>query len=148
MNGRWEWIILSVTSLNVFEENIVVTVFAKLVPLFSNVLALLFLARSLIDRCQIAVKIMFQSLFGSLLDHLYPYANENVSVRHLSLSCITSNFSVLCLPTCPSSPTPSPMPSPTPAGIKHLFYHSISLYRWRSVLSDVGINSMVLLLIV
>ena len=34
MNGRWEWIILSVTSLNVFEENIVVAVFAKLVPLF------------------------------------------------------------------------------------------------------------------
>ena len=33
---------------------------------------------------------MFQSLSGSLLDHLYPYANENVSVRHLSLSCITS----------------------------------------------------------
>ena len=33
---------------------------------------------------------MFQSLFGSLLNHLYPYANENVSVRHLSLICITS----------------------------------------------------------
>ena len=33
---------------------------------------------------------MFHSLFGSLLNHLYPYANENVSVRHLSLSCITS----------------------------------------------------------
>ena len=33
---------------------------------------------------------MFQSLFGSLLNHLYHYANENVSVKHLSLICITS----------------------------------------------------------
>ena len=39
---------------------------------------------------QILVKIMFQSLFGSLLNHLYHYANENVSVKHLSLICITS----------------------------------------------------------
>ena len=31
MNGRWEWIILSVRSLTDFEENIVVTVLAKLV---------------------------------------------------------------------------------------------------------------------
>ena len=36
------------------------------------------------------MKIMFQSLFGSLLNHLYHYANENVSVKHLSLICITS----------------------------------------------------------
>ena len=28
---------------------------------------------------------MFQSLFGSLLNNLYHYANENVSVKHLSL---------------------------------------------------------------
>ena len=33
---------------------------------------------------------MFLSLFGSLLNHLYRYGNENVSVRHLSLICITS----------------------------------------------------------
>ena len=33
---------------------------------------------------------MLKSLFGSLLNHLYHYANENVSVRHLSLICITS----------------------------------------------------------
>ena len=33
---------------------------------------------------------MFQSLFGSLLNHLYHYANENVSVKRLSLICITS----------------------------------------------------------
>ena len=33
---------------------------------------------------------MFQSLFGSLLNHLYHYANENVSAKHLSLICITS----------------------------------------------------------
>ena len=52
-----------------------------------------FLARSLIDRCQIVTdtcKIMFQSLFGSLLNHFYSHANENVSVRYLSLICITS----------------------------------------------------------
>ena len=33
---------------------------------------------------------MFQSLFGSLLNHFYHYANENVSVKHLSFICITS----------------------------------------------------------
>ena len=33
---------------------------------------------------------MFQSLFGGLLNHLYRYANENVSVKYLSLICITS----------------------------------------------------------
>ena len=34
-------------------------------------------------------KIMFQSLFGSLLNHLYRYGNENVSVKPPSLICIT-----------------------------------------------------------
>ena len=55
MNRRWEWIILSVRSLTVFEENIVVTVLAKLVSLFfKSVHALFFsLTHSLIDRCQI-----------------------------------------------------------------------------------------------
>ena len=54
MNHRWEWIILSIRSLNVFEENIVVTVFAELVPLiFKCSYALFFLTCSLIDRCQI-----------------------------------------------------------------------------------------------
>ena len=33
---------------------------------------------------------MFQSFFGSLLNHLYNYSNENVLVKHLSLICITS----------------------------------------------------------
>ena len=33
---------------------------------------------------------MFQSLLGSLLNHLYHYANENVSKMHLSLICGTS----------------------------------------------------------
>ena len=33
---------------------------------------------------------MFQSLFGSLLNHLYHYANENLSMEYLSLICITS----------------------------------------------------------
>ena len=40
-----------------------------------------FLACSLIDRWQIIVKIMFQSLFGSLLNHLYQYANIYVIYR-------------------------------------------------------------------
>ena len=54
MNRRWEWIILSVRSLTVFEENIVVTVLAKLVPLFFKCsYAFFLLTRSLIDRCQI-----------------------------------------------------------------------------------------------
>ena len=54
MNGRWEWIILSVRSLTGFEENIVVTVLAKLVLLvFKCSYAFFFLAHSLIDRCQI-----------------------------------------------------------------------------------------------
>ena len=33
---------------------------------------------------------MFESLFGSLLNHLYHYANENGSVKYLSLIWITS----------------------------------------------------------
>ena len=33
---------------------------------------------------------MFHSLFGNLVNHLYHYANENVSIKHLSLICITS----------------------------------------------------------
>ena len=33
---------------------------------------------------------MFQSLLRSFLNHLYRCGNENVSVRHLSLICITS----------------------------------------------------------
>ena len=43
-----------VRSLTLFEENIVVTVLAKLVPLFffKSVLAFFFLMRSLIDWCQ------------------------------------------------------------------------------------------------
>ena len=40
---------------------------------------------------------MFQSLFGSLLNHLYPNTNENVSVRHLSLICITSIITTIYL---------------------------------------------------
>ena len=45
---------LSIRSLTVFEENIVVKVLAKLVPLFFKCsYAFFFLTRSLIDRCQI-----------------------------------------------------------------------------------------------
>ena len=54
MNRRWEWIILSVRSLTVFEEKNVVTVLAKLVPLFfKSSCFFFFFTRSLIDRCQI-----------------------------------------------------------------------------------------------
>ena len=58
-------------------------VLAKLVSLFfKNLHALFsFLTRSLIDNCQIVTDtciITFQSLFGSLLNHFYHYANENV----------------------------------------------------------------------
>ena len=67
-----------------------VIVLAKLVSLFfKNLHALFsFLTRSLIDRCQIVRNsciITFQSLFGSLLNHFYHYANENVLLilRHL-----------------------------------------------------------------
>ena len=83
MNRQWEWIILSVRSLAVFEENIVETVLAKLFSLFSNVLTHFFVTRSLIDRCQIVTD-------RSLLNHLYRDGNENVSLRHLSWICITS----------------------------------------------------------
>ena len=67
-----------------------VIVLAKLVSLFfTNLHALFsFLTRSLIERCQIVTDtciITFQSLFGSLLNHFYHYANENVlfNLRHL-----------------------------------------------------------------
>ena len=76
--------------IDYFEEKIVVIVLANLVSLFfKNLHALFsFLTRSLIDRCQIVTDtciITFQSLFGSLLNHFYHYANENVlfNLRHL-----------------------------------------------------------------
>ena len=57
INRRWEWIILNVRSLTVFEENIVVTALAKLIPLlFKSVYVLFNLTCSLIDRCQIVTK--------------------------------------------------------------------------------------------
>ena len=43
-----------------------------------------FLARFLIDRCQIVTDIckkMFETLFGSLLNHLFHYTNKNISVK-------------------------------------------------------------------
>ena len=40
---------------------------------------------------------MFRSLFGSLLSHLYQYANENISVKYLSLICITSILTTIYL---------------------------------------------------
>ena len=80
INRRWEWIILSVRSLTVVEKNTVVTVLAKLVPLFFQKCTCVFFflrAPLLTDvrLLQILVKIMFQSLFRSLLSHLYHYAS-------------------------------------------------------------------------
>ena len=61
---------------------------------FSKVqLRFFFLSTLLLTRVrllQILVKVMFQSLFGSLLSHLYHYANENLSVKLLSLILLTS----------------------------------------------------------
>ena len=48
-----------------------------------------------VSDCNRLEKIMFQSLFGSLLNHLYHYVNENVSVKHLSLIYITSILTTL-----------------------------------------------------
>ena len=76
--------------IDYFEEKVVVIVLANLVSLFFKNLHALFssLTRSLNDRCQIVTDICiitFQSLFGSLLNHFYHYANENVP-----LICVTS----------------------------------------------------------
>ena len=95
INRRWEWIILSVRSLTAMEKDSVVTVLAKLVPLFFQkcTCAFFFHTRSLTDRSQILTdtcKNYVPNFIGSLLNHLYHYANENVSVKHLSLICITS----------------------------------------------------------
>ena len=60
---------------------------------FQIFLRFFFLARSLIDKCQIVTESCKNNVSKSVwkpLNHLYPYANGNVSVRHLSLSCITS----------------------------------------------------------
>ena len=38
----------------------------------------------------------FSKFVGSLLNHLYHYGNENVSVTLLSLICITSILSTIC----------------------------------------------------
>ena len=102
MNRRWEWIILSVRSLTVFEENIVVTVLAKIVwSFFQNCTCPFFFLRALQLTCvrlwQILVKIMFQSLLGSLLNHPYliHYVHGNVLMQHLSLICITSILTII-----------------------------------------------------
>ena len=85
---------LSVRSLTAFEEIIVVTVLTKLVRcFFISILVLFFLTPSLIDRCQIVTdtyKNNVPKFDGSLLNHLYRYANKNVSVKLLSSICITS----------------------------------------------------------
>ena len=50
-----------------------------------SVLAFFFLLRSLLERCQIVTDTCKKPL-----NHLFYYANENVSEEHLSLICITS----------------------------------------------------------
>ena len=88
--------LITITFLAVY-----LTVLAKLLSLFfKSVHALLFfLKRSLIDGCQTVTDAFkdFKSLFGSLLNHLYHYANENVSVKHLSLICIISIVTTIYL---------------------------------------------------
>ena len=86
--------ILSVRSLTALEENIV----PSSVVFLKSVLAFFFLTRSLIQRCQIVTetcKNNFSKFVGSLLNHLYHYRNENVSVTLLSLICITSILSTI-----------------------------------------------------
>ena len=99
IHRRLEWIILSVRSLTFFEEIIVVTVLAKLVRLFFQKCTCAFFSYALsywqMSDCNRLEKIMFQSLFGSLLNHLYHYVNENVLVKHLSLIYITSILTTL-----------------------------------------------------
>ena len=68
------------------------------VVFLKSVLAFFFLTRSLIQRCQIVTetcKNNFSKFVGSLLNHLYHYGNENVSVTLLSLICITSILSTI-----------------------------------------------------
>ena len=64
---------------------------------FSKVYIRSFLTRSLIHRCHFVTdnwKKLFESLFGSLLNHLYRYINKNISVKSLSLICITSVLNI------------------------------------------------------
>ena len=86
-----------------FEEKLVVTVLAKLVQLFPQkcTCAFFFRTRSLTDRSQIVTdtcKNYVSNFVGSLLNRLYHYANENVSVKHLSLICITSILTTIIRP--------------------------------------------------
>ena len=73
---------LSVRSLTVFEENIVVTVLAKLVPLIFQqcTCAFLFFPMRQIDRCQIER----DTCKYNVSKFVYRCKNENVSVKHLS----------------------------------------------------------------
>ena len=55
---------------------------------------------SLIDRCQIVTvthKNNVSKFVGSLLNHLYHYANENVLLKLLSFICITSVLTTVYL---------------------------------------------------
>ena len=96
LKNKKKWNLITITFLAVY-----LTVLAKLLSLFfKSVHALLFfLKRSLIDGCQTVTDAFkdFKSLFGSLLNHLYHYANENVSVKHLSLICIISIVTTIYL---------------------------------------------------
>ena len=65
---------------------------------FQIFLRVFFLTLSLIDRCQIATDICknnVSNFVGSLLNHPYHYASENVSVKYLSLICLTSTLTTI-----------------------------------------------------
>ena len=95
-NCRRALVIISVRSFTVFEGNIVVTALSELVPLFFKIVLpfFFFFLRALkltdVRLWQILLKIMFQSFWKPFKSHLYHYANKNVSVKPLSLICISS----------------------------------------------------------
>ena len=100
INSWWKWVILSVRSLTVFKEKIPVTdIELKFVCQTSavDVVVVVFFFKTCMRFCflhalyftgvrlwQILVKKKkFQSLFGSLLNHLFHYTNKNISVKPL-----------------------------------------------------------------
>ena len=92
----WKLIILYLRTLTVFEEKIVVRVHELF---FESVHALFFqvLSNWQVSHCEIPVKIMFPSLFGSFINHLHHKANNNVLVKPSSLICITSILTTIYL---------------------------------------------------
>ena len=92
INRRWDLITISSRSLTVFEGKIVVTALTKLVPVFFSKLYL----RFFFDRY--FFKWWFFKVCENHLNHLYHDRNKNVSVKSLSLICITSNLTTIYSP--------------------------------------------------